>query len=221
MRLRPRPGTDGPPFGYLRQRVSGERAFGGAVALFVLGTAVTAYVNDYAVLGTVLLVIGVIGLILVATKWIPVLHRLPLVGAIPPPEVRFHLERESERMAFDMHPSAPARVLLCAGIPEGRRREITRVLVNAYVAGATSIYRAYQDGEPYKEGGVRMTGPDAPYWSVSGLTIPLGAFLIFFKVTIPEPGEYEVILKLQSPDFHSRKDHVYRDKLIARAKSPS
>jgi hypothetical protein len=44
-----------------------------------------------------------------------------------------------------------------------------------------------------------MDGPDAPYWSISSLTIPLGALLMFFKVTIPEPGEYDVVLKIQSP----------------------
>lgn len=39
---------------------------------------------------------------------------------------------------------------------------------------------------------------------------------MFFKVTIPRPGEYEVVLKLQSPDFYDKGDQIYRDKLIAR-----
>jgi hypothetical protein len=201
--------------------VSGERAFGGAVALFVLGTAVTAYVNDCELPGTVLLVIGVIGLIMVAAKWMPLLHKLPLVGAVRPPDARFHLEREAERMAVDIEPPAPVHVLLRVEIPEGRRREITRVLVNAYVVGATDIYRAHQDGERFEDGGHRLKGLDGPYWSIEALRIPIGAKLLFFKVTIPEPGEYEVVLKLQSPDFYSRDDHVYRDTLVARARSPS
>jgi hypothetical protein len=51
-----------------------------------------------------------------------------------------------------MDPAAEARVLVCAGVQGGRRNEITRVLVNAYVVGSTNTYRTYQDGEPYKDG---------------------------------------------------------------------
>jgi hypothetical protein len=178
--------------------------------------AVTAYVNDCPALGTVLAAIGGIALILTFAKWLPLLHKLPLVGAISPPEVRFHLEAPRNGMTFPMNPSAEARVLLGAVIPEGRRHEITRVLVNAYVVGATDIRRTTQDGRPYPDGGHRMGGPDGPYWSIHPLTIPIGAMLMFFKVTIPRPGEYKVVLRLQSPDFYEKSDQVYEDKLIAR-----
>jgi hypothetical protein len=88
--------------------------------------------------------------------------------------------------------------------------------VNAYVVGATDISRTYQDGASYEGSGVRMKGPDAPYWSVSGVTIPLGAFLMFFKVTLPKPGDYEAMLVLQSPDFYDKGDHFYRATIMAR-----
>jgi hypothetical protein len=65
---------------------------------------------------------------------------------------------------------------------------------------------------------VRMQGPDGPYWAISNVTIPLGAFLTFFKVTIPEPGEYTVVLTLQSPDLYDKEDHRYEDTFVARAR---
>ena len=99
----------------------------------------------------------------------------------------------------------------------GRRQEITRVTLNAYVVGATDIRRTVQDGTPYPDGGHRLEGPDGPYWSQSGMTIPLSAYLLFFKITIPQPGEYGVVLTLQSPDFHNKRDHFYRGTLIARS----
>ena len=109
-------------------------------------------------------------------------------------------------------------MLLCAGVlPEGRREEITRVTLNAHVVGAINIERTKQDANPYPSGGTRLQGPDGPYWSHYPMTIPLGAFLMFFKVTIPEPGEYEVVLTLQSPDFRDKGDHFYRGTLTARA----
>jgi hypothetical protein len=33
---------------------------------------------------------------------------------------------------------------------------------------------------------------------------------MFFKITIPEPGSYEAVLTLQSPEFYDRTDHRYR-----------
>jgi hypothetical protein len=200
--------------------VSGERAFGGAVALFVLGAAVTAYANDSPLLGTALLIVGEIGIVLTFAKWLPILHRLPRAGAIPPPEVDFHLEAPPDGMTFAMDPDEPESVLLCALIRGGRRHELTRVLVNMAVVGATKIDRTYQDGELYKDGGIRQGPPTAPYWVIPSLTIPLADFVMFFKVTIPKPGDYDVLLRLQSSDFYNRGEHAYLDMLIARSSAP-
>jgi hypothetical protein len=183
--------------------------------------ATASFVNGCILLGIAFVLIGFLGLTLTLAKWLPLLHKLPLVGAIPPPEIKFHLEAPKDGMTFDMNPSAEARVLLCAGIPEGRRHEITKVLVNAYVVGSTDIRRTTQSGEPYPNGGHRMEGPDGPYWTISSLTIPIGALLMFFKITIPKPDEYDVVLKLQSPDFYDKGDHIHGDKLIARPEVPS
>jgi hypothetical protein len=92
--------------------------------------------------------------------------------------------------------------------------------VNASVIGATDIYRTDQDGTPYKDGGGRLGRADARYWSISPVTIPIAAFVMFFKVTIPEPGEYDVVLTVQSPDLYDKGDHFYRDTLVARERSP-
>ena len=94
---------------------------------------------------------------------------------------------------------------------------------------ASRSWRSAPTGSPTRGHAARRTGtgsrtrtaapagdPDALYWSMSSLTIPLGALVMFFKVTIPRPGEYEVVLKLQSPDFYDKGDQIYRDKLIAR-----
>jgi hypothetical protein len=198
--------------------MSARRAFAGAVALAALAAAATAYTNSCPILGTLFVVVGLLGLILTCAKWIPVLHKLPLVGAIPPPKVTFALAAPLDGMTFPMNPTAEARVLLSVVIPEGRPHEITRGVVNVYVVDALNIYRTDADGQPYEDGGRRGKGPDGPYWSIHPHTIPLGAQVMYFKVTIPEPGEYEVVFKLQSPDLYSKKDYVYRGKLIARSR---
>jgi hypothetical protein len=197
-----------------------ERALVGTVAAIMAGSAATAFASGNVLLGAPFAVLAVLALVATFASLLPVFHLLPFVGAVRPPEIEFHLEAPPSGMAFDIKPGAEARVLLCAGVlPEGRRDEITRVTVNAYVVGATNIVRTEQDGTPYENGGRRLTGPDAPYWSISSLTIPLGPFLMFFKVTIPDPGEYEVVLSLQSPDFHDKGDHVHRATLIARSRT--
>lgn len=186
-----------------------ERAFAGGTVLTISAAgATTAYALGCPLVGHLFVVLGFVGLTLTFAKWLPGLHRLPLVGAIPLPKIEFHLEAPPGGMEFEMDPTAEARVLLCAGVlPEGRREEITRVTLNAYVVGAINIERTKQDANPYPSGGTRLQGPDGPYWSHYPMTIPLGAFLMFFKVTIPEPGEYEVVLTLQSPDFRDKGDH--------------
>ena len=194
-----------------------ERVVAGTVAAIMAAGASTAYGSGNVVLGTVFALVALAALVATFARLLPGLNRLPLVGAPPPPKVRFHLEGETGRMTFDMGSKGPADVVLCAGVlPEGRRDEITRVLFNAYVVGATDIARCRQDGSPYPNGGHCLKGPDAPYWADSGVTIPLGALLLFFKVTIPEPGDYDVVLTFQSPDFYDKGDHFYRDTLIAR-----
>lgn len=196
-----------------------ERAFAGGTVLTISAAgATTAYALGCPLVGHLFVVLGFVGLTLTFAKWLPGLHRLPLVGAIPLPKIEFHLEAPPGGMEFEMDPTAEARVLLCAGVlPEGRREEITRVTLNAHVVGAINIERTKQDANPYPSGGTRLQGPDGPYWSHYPMTIPLGAFLMFFKVTIPEPGEYEVVLTLQSPDFRDKGDHFYRGTLTARA----
>jgi hypothetical protein len=198
------------------------RAFAGGIPVTVgLAGAIASYAAGRVWLGNAFVAFGLLGLVLTLVKWLPLLHRLPLVGAIPPPEVAFRLQIPGGGMTHEINPGAEALVVLCAEVAGGRRAEITRVLVNAYVVGATNIYRTDPHGTPYTNGGQRGKTPDGFYRSISDVTIPLGALVMYFKVTIPGPGNYEVVLTLQSPDFHDKGDHYYRDTLIARSKSPS
>ncbi len=189
-------------------------ARGIAVAATIAGAS-SAFASGNVGLGTVFVCIGLLAIVATFANRLPVVHRLPAIGAPKPPEIRFHLEEEVEPMVLEMGPEGAADAILCAAAQEGRSDEITRVLLNAYVVGSTEIFRCDQDGDPFGDGH-RLRGPDAPYWAVGDVTIPIGAQLFFFRVTIPEPGRYEVVVSLQSPEFHDRGDHFYREALVAR-----
>lgn len=161
------------------------------------------------ILGGIL--VGVTGVVLVTAfaDQLPLLHRLPVVGATPPPsEVNFHIEGQDNLVWRPSH-DRPADVVLSIGLPDERRNEVRGVTFNAYVVGATEITRCNQDGTP-REDGSRLMGPDAPYWQASGLTIPPAAFIFFFKVRISAPGEYVVVFKFRSPEFYGKRDYEYR-----------
>jgi hypothetical protein len=152
-----------------------------------------------------LTVLTLVGTVAHRLRW---LHQLPppLGAPRPPRDVRFGLEGHdglTMRMASTERQGVVQRVVIP---PEGRPDEIPRVLVNAYVVGATHITRALPGGSTYRDGGFAGQAPDGPYWSISGVTLPIGAFEMFFKVTIPKPGIYEAVLTLQSPEFYSRGD---------------
>jgi hypothetical protein len=128
--------------------------------------------------------------------------------------VEFRLEGQDNlrvRMASTAREGVVVRVVIPA---EGRPDEIPRVLMNAYVVGATHITRVLPDGSTYRDGGVAGKGPDGPYWSISGVTLPIGPYEFFFKVTITKPGTYEAVVTLQSPEFHDRREHRYRDEIM-------
>jgi hypothetical protein len=139
---------------------------------------------------------------------LPGLHLLPIIGAPRPPQIDFHIEG-SDGLYYRMRGDNPEDVILAVGFAAGRRDELRRIAFNAYVVGSTEIVRCDQSGAPYGEGS-RMMGPDGPYWQASGLTIPIGAVLLYFRVTIPRPGNYGVRFLLWSPEFYGRDDWDYR-----------
>jgi hypothetical protein len=189
------------------------------IAVLTLTAAVFAQGEDVTWLAATLLALTGLIVLGTAAHRLPILHKLPVIGAKRPPKVEFHLEPQGG-MTFTLDP-ARREVVLCVGLSNPGRHEIEKVYVNAYVVGSTSITRCRQDGTPYPAGGGDMLVADAPYWAISRLIIPPDAFVMYFAVAIPAPGSYEVVLKLLSPEFYERGDIYYRDKLVARAADAS
>ena len=104
-----------------------------------------------------LTVLTLLGTVAPRLRW---LHQLPppLGAPRPPKEVKFGLE-DHDGLTIQMASSARQGVIMRITIPpEGRPDEIPRVLVNAYVVGATHIIRALPSGATYRDGGVAGKG---------------------------------------------------------------
>jgi hypothetical protein len=201
----------------------GRTGTGATLATLPLTGAAIAAASDKP--GLMWALIGVSGIVLLGTiaNRLPVIHHLPpSIGAPrPPTDVRFSLEGHDGLTMRMTSTAREAFILRVTIMPEDRPEEITRVLVNAYVVGATHINRVLPDGSMYRDGGVAGKGPDGPYWSVSGVTLPIGAFEMFFKLTITKPGAYTALLTLRSPEFHHRGDHRYEDVITVLPPEPA
>jgi hypothetical protein len=186
------------------------------IAALVGAFATAAFSVGNVTLGAALTVTTVLLLLGSFADRLPALHLLPGVGAPPPPAVEFHFESTGRR-TFIMD-RAPQDAVLTIGLTNDHHGSIASVLVNAYVVGATEIQRCTQDGEPYRGGGGRLRGPDAPYWSQSDVTIVRGSTVWFFRVTLPGPGEHDAVLVLDSSAFYGRREVRYDAKIRAVAR---
>jgi hypothetical protein len=134
---------------------------------------------------------------------LPLLQRLPVIGATPWPSVAFLFEPTKTKTAlFDPVESGQTRdLIVCMQVLNSRRKEIERARINVWVTGAADIERCEQDGSPGSFAGSKRRN-DGPYWTESGITLGPAATELFFRVTLPGPDEYEAVLRLWAPEFH-------------------
>ncbi|MDQ4040821.1 MAG: hypothetical protein M3141_03630 [Actinomycetota bacterium] len=172
----------------------------------VIALAAAVFTSPSWLLTGALVVIAVaVGVVTLAPA-IPLLHRLPAVGAHPPPTLYFHLE-ETGSLDFQCASDEPQHVTLCAGFKNDDRREIEPVYMNLKVIGSTEITRCHQDGSEYPDGGNRMRA-DSPYWAINRFAINPGSLVMHFDVELPGPGAYRFYLHIWGSPFY-KKDGVY------------
>lgn len=165
-------------------------------------------------LAVLLVVLAVFLLLCAVAHRLPVFHRLPVVGAAPPPSVSFQIEG-GRGTSVQMGSTGPEDVIVRVTVVNDHHAEIPRATYEAFVVDAAGIERCYPDGVPYpRDGGMCLHQPHGEaasgvveFWTASTV-IPHGALLLFFRVTIPAPGDYRAVLRLRSPEFYGRQDHV-------------
>lgn len=186
---------------------------GVTLATILAGFAAAAFAVGNVILGASLTVLATALALASVADRLPLLNRLPVIGAAPLPDVEFYFE-DTGRRTFVMH-HEPQDAILAVGITNHHHYPIKDVVVNAYLVGSTDIERCTQDGEPYGNGGRRARGPDAPYWSQVGVTIQRDANPWYFRITIPRPGGYLAVLVIDSPDFYGQRDVRYEAEVRA------
>jgi hypothetical protein len=147
--------------------------------------------------------VGVAVLVLAFADRLPLLHKLPLpFGAVQPPRVECHIEGRTD-LQFEMQTvSDPDTVLLVVGFSHDNRHKIADFDLNVYVVGSTSIHRCAQNGARYRSGGA-MQVAEGPYWTDGDIELARRQPM-WFKVDIPEPGEYQIVVVMNSPEFYEK-----------------
>jgi hypothetical protein len=180
----------------------GSRHSLGFAAAALLATAGAGIEQGWSCVSWGLFGSGVLVLALAFADRLPALHRLPPPwGAVRPPDVECHIEGRSD-LRFEMQPgSGPDTALLAVGFSHDNRHRITGFDLNVYVVGSTRIQRVTQDGKRVSSGAMQVA--DGPYWTEGDLR--LGRRLpMWFKVELPEPGEYQIVVVMNSPEFYER-----------------
>jgi hypothetical protein len=177
----------------------GNRHSIGFAAAALLAAAGAGIQQGWCAVSWVLFGMGVLVLTLAFADRLPYLHKLPPPwGAVEPPKVECFVEGRND-LRFEMH-DAPDSVLLGVGFSHRNRRKIRELDLNVYVVGSGRIQRCAQDRTPYQSGG-GMQVADGPYWTESD--IKLGrAQPMWFYVEIPEPGQYQIVVVMDSPEFY-------------------
>jgi hypothetical protein len=164
------------------------------VIALATGTAATAEV--------ILLIVA--GLVAVATfaPTLPILHRLPLVGA---PRVTVYINQEQI-------PHVPTDVVLRVGFKNDGPKRVTAVLGNVLVPLPIEIRPSDFAGELQDRGSrmppTELDGRPTRFWAEKDVNLPKGATLLHYRLTIPEPGDYPVQITYSSDDLSGKGDAV-------------
>jgi hypothetical protein len=152
------------------------------------------------------------GALIVATfsAYLPVLHRLPFVGAprltggftvngSPALNVRIPKQLvDSEPIAFSL--------LIQVGITNHSRADVDEALFNFCALAGHALRICDHRGEPVDRGNSMPSTNDEPafdYWAIPGVTYSgRNAFLTYFRLRVQRPGSIPVILRVQSRDLY-------------------
>jgi hypothetical protein len=180
----------------------GSRHSIGFAAAALLGGAGAGIEQGWSAVSWVLFGAGFVVLAVAFADRLPVLHKLPPPwGAVEPPKVTCHVEGRPD-LRFEMQTiGGPEAVHLTVGFSHRNRHKIRELDLNVYVVGSGPIQRCAQDRTPYHSGGKMQHGPDGPYWTESDIKIARQQPM-WFNVDIPEPGQYHIVVDMDSPEFY-------------------
>ena len=80
--------------------------------------------------------------------------------------------------------------------------------MNVYLEGSGRIMRVSQSGTGHASSTGKMLVADGPYWSESDIKISRNQ-VMWFRIWIPEPGQYPIVVLLDSPEFYDPEDQRY------------
>jgi hypothetical protein len=182
--------------------VGSRHAIGFAVAA-LLATGGAGYEQGWSWVSWASFGAGVAVLVVAFADRLPALHKLPPpLGAVQPPRVDCYIEGRPD-LHFEMQTvSGPDTVLLAVQFSHDNRHKIADFDLNVYVVGSRDIYRCAQNGARYRAGGGTQVA-EGPYWTEGD--IKLGRLQpMWFKVEIPEPGNYQIVVVMNSPEFYNK-----------------
>jgi hypothetical protein len=166
----------------------------------LLGGAGTGIEQGWSAVSWAFFGAGFVVLAVAFADRLPVLHKLrPPLGAVEPPKVKCHVEGRPD-LRFEMQ-DVPDTVQLTVVFEHRNRHKIREFDLNVYVVGSRSILRCAQDRTPLDSGGKMQHGQDGPYWTESDIKIARKQPM-WFNVQIPEPGQYQIVVDMDSPEFY-------------------
>lgn len=198
-----------------RVRLSPVR-YGVGVALLAIpaGGLIAAVIAGMAVLAIVCACLAVVIALATIADRLPLLHRIPAIGAVPAPTVEIGIEG-GEGRRFMMRSDRPEDVIVRVGLGKrDRRRVITHMTLNVWVTGSDSISLCDQNGNPRTDRGGILPGDMGSYWALGNVNFTSSAMLLYFKVRIPRPGTYEAAVSIESPDMYG-PDQITRRAIVA------
>jgi hypothetical protein len=149
--------------------------------------------------------------------FLPILHKLPGIGA-PRLTATFTANGSPDlRITIPVRPEHGERarpsVLIRVGLTNHSRGDIAHALLNFCFPVGHGLQICDHRGDPLDRGkSMPPTQEDAPfdYWSIDDLRLTgRNSYLAHFRVRIDKPGEYPLILRLNSHDLY--------DELVERA----
>jgi hypothetical protein len=164
---------------------------------------------------TVVLLTGA-GLVVLATfaPHLPLLHRLPAVGA---PRVTVVITSEPVE-------HVPGDVVLRVGFRNDGPRRVESVLLNVLVPKFVAIQPSDHTGDYQLRGSpmpdTEVDGRPMRFWAEKDVNLPRGSTLLHYRLSIPEAGECPVRVTYSSDDLYGRNDHV-ADGSVSRPRDPS
>jgi len=198
----------------MRNRIEAGAAVGG---LFLALAALAFNQHWGCLLGYMLLTCAGLAFVAAFANRIPVLHRLPLVGA--PRLLVFPSVDGRSDLTVRIPESGPRHVLLCIGIRNDSGQDVQPAHVNFLMSEGIRRWKCDHHGRPEDDGRwMRPTSerigdgdPDTykDYWAITR-SFPAGnSVVLWFRLRISRPGRYRFRFKVNSPVLHKELKHDF------------